>query len=286
MPGAEFNVPGVKACADPCVQSIRFANDQTGYAFGPDAFFMTEDGGRSWAEQSGGAIALETLDNNVIRITANPPSGCPGPCNITASTSAIGSDSWTKAFQAPDLGITTAVLARGGANAYLLLERNTAGGGDARSTLYRSADDGVTWSKSADPCVITDGGEIDSRAIAAGGDNRVTVLCATRQSPQRYNVAWSDDGGAGFGFKPGEIPAEVAPSLLTGDPDTVLVAAGNGMARSTDGGASWQLVEGVTGDIGWVGFESQTVGRAVSADGSTIWTTRDGGATWRAASIG
>jgi photosystem II stability/assembly factor-like uncharacterized protein len=64
------------------------------------------------------------------------------------------------------------------------------------------------------------------------------------------------------------------------------VGAGVGMARCTDGGATWQPIADVTGDIGWVGFESQTVGRAVSADGTTIWTTRDGGASWNRASIG
>jgi photosystem II stability/assembly factor-like uncharacterized protein len=58
------------------------------------------------------------------------------------------------------------------------------------------------------------------------------------------------------------------------------------MARSTDGGLTWQKVTDVTGRISWVGFESQQVGRALSADGTTIWTTRDGGATWRPAAIG
>ncbi|MDT4921692.1 MAG: hypothetical protein QOI15_2594 [Pseudonocardiales bacterium] len=285
MPGAQFNVPGVKACADPCVQSIRFANDQTGYAFGPEAFFMTEDGGRSWAEQSGGALALETLDNNVIRITANPPSGCPGPCNVTASTSAIGSDSWTKAFEAPDVGITTAVLARGDANAYLLLERNTAGGGDARSTLYRSADDGHTWVSSGEPCPqLTN--EDDSIAIAAGGGGRATVLCQDRGSGRGAFVITSDDAGATF-TRRGAALDSGAVSLIAGDPNTVLVAAGaRGLARSTDGWATWRWVSDVSGEIGFVGFESETVGRAVSADGTTIWTTRDGGATWRPAIIG
>ena len=30
----------------------------------------------------------------------------------------------------------------------------------------------------------------------------------------------------------------------------------------------------------WVGFESQTEGRAVTDGGRTIWTTHDGGQTW------
>jgi photosystem II stability/assembly factor-like uncharacterized protein len=285
MPGAEFNVPGVGGCADPCVRNIRFANDDLGYAFGPKAFFMTNDGGKSWQQQPGGALQLETLDNNVIRVTS-PHSGCPGPCDIAVATAAIGSTEWTPADIAVDsIGAGGALLSRGGSHAYLLITRNPAGGGIGTSILYRSSDDGQSWTKSDEPCTVLDAGEVDSTAIAAGGDDRVTLLCTTRQPPQRSNVAWSDDGGANFGIKPGEIPAGVAPTLLTGDPTTVLVAAGYGMARSIDGGHSWQRVDGVNGEVGWVGFESPTVGRAVSADGSTIWTTRDAGATWRPATI-
>jgi photosystem II stability/assembly factor-like uncharacterized protein len=74
--------------------------------------------------------------------------------------------------------------------------------------------------------------------------------------------------------------------MLTGDATTVLVAAGNGLARSTDGGATWHSVLSVAEHIGFVGFESTLVGRAVSADGKTIWTTRDGGGTWAPTTFG
>ena len=63
MPGTEFNVPGeTGGCATRCVQHIRFATDQIGYAFGPHALLMTTDGGLDWTPQSGGADALETLN--------------------------------------------------------------------------------------------------------------------------------------------------------------------------------------------------------------------------------
>jgi photosystem II stability/assembly factor-like uncharacterized protein len=52
------------------------------------------------------------------------------------------------------------------------------------------------------------------------------------------------------------------------------------MRRSTDGGRTWHRIADVTGAISWVGFESQTDGRALSADGNVIWTTHDGGVTW------
>lgn len=287
MPGAQFNVDGVNGCADPCVDHIRFATAQIGYAFGPSAFFMTTDGGDTWHRQPGGAIQLETLDDNVIRVTGTG-SGCPGPCVHGIGTSAVGSSSWTPSgFQPDRSSISDVLLSRGlGGDAYVLLTRNPAGGASvATSTLYRSTDNGRSWHDVGEPCTAQDQ-EVDSEAIAGGAGNRVAALCGTRQAPQHYSVAWSDDAGGHFGMKPGEIPAGVAPRLLTGDPASVLVAAGNGMARSTDGGATWQQITGVTGRIGWVGFQSRQVGRAVSADGTTIWTTRDGGATWRPATIG
>jgi photosystem II stability/assembly factor-like uncharacterized protein len=286
MGGEQFNVTGVKNCADPCVNTIRFATQQIGYAFGPTALFMTTDGGASWQRQKGGALQLETLDSNVIRVTGTS-SGCPGPCIDGIETSAVGSTDWTSSnFHPASSSVNTVLLARGnGGYAYLLVARNPAGGAsDETSTLYRSVDKGLTWRPVGEPCP-QHRQEVDSVSVAGGDEGRAAVLCMTRQAPNRYRVATSTNGGATFADQPGRIP--IAASFLTGDPNTVLVAAGDGgMARSIDGGQTWQPITDVTGAIGWVGFESQQVGRALSADGTTIWTTRDAGATWHRASIG
>jgi hypothetical protein len=285
--GIAFNVPGVSAgCATKCVTNIRFANTDVGYAFGPNAFFMTTDGGSSWQQRPGGALQVETLNQNVIRVTANPASGCPGPCNVRIETAPIGSPTWTPA-RMPDagLGLAGVQLSRGGHDAYLLLTRNPAGGaGSATSTLLASTDNGATWRSLGEPCPQA-GQEVDSTAVAAGGGDRVSVLCMTRQAPNRYTVATSSDAGLRFTPRPGRVPAAIAPGLLTGDPDTVLVAAGSGLARSVDGGRSWRTVPDVTGRVTFVGFESGRVGRAVTDDG-VIWTTHDAGKTWTAVRFG
>jgi hypothetical protein len=286
MPNTPFRVPGITGgCAYPCVSHIRFANDQVGYAFGPKALLMTTDGGASWQQQKGGAILLETLDQNVIRVTSSH-TGCPGPCNVQVQTSGIGSPTWATAkFISPTVGYDVS-LSRGGSDAYLLFTGPIAGGGaqDARSTLYRSTDDGRIWQSANEPCPQIDG-EVDSYAVAAAPDGRVSVLCVHRQAPQRWFVATSTDDGDTFTAQSGTVPAATA-GLLTGDATTVLVTAASGMARSTDGGKTWQSVPDVTGKISFVGFESERVGRAVSADGQTIWTTRDAGKTWSPAAFG
>jgi hypothetical protein len=292
MGGASFDVPGVSGgCAetsDTCVTNIRFADPHDGYAYGPSAFYMTTDGGAHWTHEDGGAIALETFNGTAIRVTAKPPSGCPGPCNVRVETSEDGSTTWTEQLRTDEVGVGGAQLTRGSHNAYLLLTRNPAGGADnERSTLYRSTDDGATWQDMGkDPCPQSGTDEIDSTAISAGGFDRVSVLCMTRQSPQQWHVATAEDAGIQFARQPGPIPSEVAPTLLAGDPDTVLVAAGHGLARSTDGGQTWQVVDDVAGQIKFAGFESQTEGRAVSADGKTIWTTENGGRTWTPTNFG
>jgi photosystem II stability/assembly factor-like uncharacterized protein len=279
-----FNVPGANGCEYPCVANIRFANADVGYAFGANAFFMTTDAGMSWTRESGGALMLETLDQNVIRVTSSG-SGCPSWCDVRVETSAIGSTTWTPAVLGATSGFGVQLSRGGGHNAYLLFLGHIAGGAPhATSVLYRSADDGRTWAKSPEPCPQT-AEEIDSTAIAAGPEDRVSVLCTHRQGLDRWFVATSTDAGAHFTAQPGVVPQAAADGLLAGDPNSVLVAAGVAMARSTDGGQTWQTVTDVTGQVTFVGFESAKVARAIT-DNRLIWTTRDGGQTWTAAALG
>lgn len=284
MGGEIFDVTGVDNCRDGCVQNVRFATAKVGYVYGPKALFMTTDGGRHWSPQPGeGAVALESLNETVVRVTSTG-TGCPGWCNIGVATAPNGSANWTS-VSLPVAGVNsdqTPVLVRGGSDAYLLVSRNPAGGAsNATSTLFVSHDNGQSWRSVGEPCPQV-GGEADSSAVTADGSGQVSVLCTTRQAPQRSFVATSTQAGASgtFAAQAGTVPsAQTQSTLLTGDPATVLVVAGAGLSRSVDGGLSWQPVATVTGSVSFVGFESGTVGRAVTG-GSTIWTTRDAGQTW------
>jgi photosystem II stability/assembly factor-like uncharacterized protein len=289
VPGAAFNVPGGTVCADPCVEHLRFANDKVGYAFGDKALFMTTDGGRTWQLQPGGALALETLNGNVVRVTFSH-GGCPGPCDVGVETAPIGSSTWTRATLPGPVGGNGVAFDRQGDDVYLLSLGHVAGGGnDARSTLFRSTDDGRTWQQLPEPCPQS-AREVDSTAIAAGADGRASVLCLQRNPDYgRMSVAVSGDAGSTW-HDAGALPGQGADRLV-GDPATVLLAAGmvGGAATevmvSHDGGATWQPVKQLH-DVSFVGFESWTVGRAIAANGRQIWTTRDAGRTWHRASFG
>jgi photosystem II stability/assembly factor-like uncharacterized protein len=291
------NVPGVKGCADPCVDHIRFATAKTGYAYGDGyydsgAFLITTDGGKSWQpQQEADVVALETLDGNVIRVTTTAPGCGPPGCTYQVQTAAIGSTQWTThSLTPPAMGETSgAQLVRSGSDAYVLVTMNPAGGANNEtSVLYRSSDDGVSWQRVGEPCQQRGGvnGEVDSTSIAAGGQGRVSVLCVGRMAGTGSFVSVSTDSGAHFTPTSGSVP-RVATEMLVGDPHTVLLAAGGShVYRSADGGASWQAVAGPTGKVTWVGFESTTVGRIVGGDGNTIWTTQDRGEHWTALPLG
>lgn len=284
VPTPPANVP-LRTCAEPCIRNIRFATDRIGYAFGPSALFMTTDGGTSWQRQPGGADALETLDGNVIRVST----GCLPGCPYRVQTAAIGSPSWHPAglpgAQAQmNSGVT---LARTGRNAFVEIYGHVAGGAqNATSVLYASTDDGATWARNGEPCPQVGSGsagsEVDSTAMTSAPDGSITVLCRPRGADTAQFTATSTDAGATF--HPGGVTAlgTLPVGALGAASGSVLLVADGNMLRSTDGGRSFgRLNAGATpGDAMWFGFESATVGRAVSEGGRAVWTTRDAGLTW------
>ncbi|MEO6885765.1 MAG: hypothetical protein ABI232_05680, partial [Jatrophihabitantaceae bacterium] len=291
---AGANVP-LLGCADPCIRGIRFATSKIGYAFGSSALFMTTDGGRSWTRQSGGAVALETLDNNVIRVVTTI-AGCEPPgCTYTIRTAGIGSASWHDVpLLATSGGASTGVaLSRTGQSAVLAVFANAAGGASSETTgVYVSSNDGRSWTARGEPCPQTGGGaagnEVDSSALTTAADGSVTVLCTPRAA-QNGLAFTSTAPSVMSAFAPGSsealtrVGAGPISAIGAASAQVVIAADAGGVYRSVDGGSSFsRLAGGASTPIGaqWIGFESATVGRALSESGATIWTTHDAGLTW------
>ncbi|HET8581651.1 MAG TPA: hypothetical protein VFL65_00250 [Jatrophihabitans sp.] len=296
MPGPAFNVAGVRNCAAPCVQHMRFANDQIGYAYGPHALFMTKDGGLHWTPEKGlGADALETLSGNVIRVSS-AHSGCPGPCDVRITTAPLGSPAWTPVSMPGNLSITSGVaLARTGNSAFLQVVLDANAGGKWSSTFYVSTDNGASWAAHPDPCPAKAGTWYSAQGMTTGADGSVSLLCAGAATSSGKQViltsrdSWSSFAvGAAFGI--GQSGA--VSGLATPNASTALVLGDDGVYRSTNGGTSWTRViedpslSNNSNDDQWCGFETGQIGRCVSGDGNTLWTTRDAGASWTAVTFG
>lgn len=262
----------------PCLSHIRFATDNAGYVFGRNTMSMTTNGGRSWV-QTLGAVALETLDGNVIRVLPTPIGCSPPGCTYTAQTAAIGSTVWhDTGLRATAHGMSTgAALVREGSHAALVVFGHPSGGAsDARSNVYVSFNDGATWGERGEPCQQGPV-ETDTTAITAPGADGVFVILCTRRdaSGEQFVEASKGEGG---GFYPGALMAGMR-SLLAAPTRDDIVVGSPGLSRSADGGRTWtQILR--SGALVWLGFESTTAGAAVSGDGATIYRTTDGGATW------
>lgn len=279
-PAANISIAG--NCKEPCIEHIRFADDKVGYAYGQNALFMTTDGGAHWTRQAGGADALETLSHNVIRVT--DAGNCPPACGYEVWTAPVGASEWQKAQLPGSVNGDSVLLSRTGDAAYLLIRQNPAGGaGSEQSTLLASSDDGRSW-QTRDTTCPQGGGEIDANLMTTADDGSVTLLCTPRLGSGPQFTVTSTDGGSKF--RPGRRQAlgSLPAAALGAASNSVLLVSSDDTYRSIDGGQTWSRL-GVNsgsdpGPVSWIGFENGTVGRAISTDGRTVWTTTDAGSTW------
>jgi len=269
------------------ISNLRFANRLVGYAFGPNAFYLTTDGGASWHQQAGGyAYGLEIVAGSVLRISAQA-AGCEPGCQFRVQRAAIGSDSWQDVPLPSGGRSARAQLAASGSTVVLVTRANTAGGAeDATSVLFTSLDGGTSWQKLGEPCPRAGGGELDTVQATVAPDRSISVLCQPRQSGQAFTMTSTD----GAHFVAGTPPPGADGGLGAGSASDLVVVAQDRFYRSTDSGAHWTAVEpGPPGDT-WIGFESATVGRVLGPrsnggpDGT--WTTTDGGQSWTFHSFG
>jgi photosystem II stability/assembly factor-like uncharacterized protein len=285
------DVPGFEGagCAAPCVRFIRFATPAVGYLFGggrSGALLMTTDGGNHWQRQPGDADALESLDGNVIRVSAG---ACDPPgCRYRAEVSGIGGTSWRPVALPGPVTVTTVgtQLVRTGSRSYLVVYGNPAGGaGSARSVLWTSGDDGAHWTHRGEPCPQTSR-EVDSWRLTSAADGSASVLCQARGGTVQPFTATSTDGGAHF--VPGSRTALGGANIsaFAAASASVLLVSSDDTYRSTDGGRHFARLSAnggsSPGPLGWLGFASGSVGHAISVDRRSLWLTTDGGRSWTA----
>jgi len=137
----------------------------------------------------------------------------------------------------------------------------------AQEGLYRSRDRGRTFSLVSE--------EVGPNVFGLSVTPTGRVLAADPSS----GVHASDDGGRTWKVVLSE-PA-IGVSVSPARPQNVL-ATGRGIFLSPDGGSSWQtilVVEGGFGPVAWAPTDPR-VGYAIGPE-RTLYSTRDGGASWR-----
>jgi hypothetical protein len=172
---------------------VLFTTARDGYLYDP-GLYSTVDGGRHWAQVSGGTVNALVVDGNHILRGVFDHEGCPGPCNEQIQISGPGRSTWTSQPVPAGLGSATGLVltSNGTGTVYALGPANLAQGVRGSSQLVRTTDSGRVWSSLGDPCPAG----LQVEALAAAG-RRVAVLC--RGQDGHSAVAISEDRGSTFG---------------------------------------------------------------------------------------
>jgi photosystem II stability/assembly factor-like uncharacterized protein len=300
IPAPKARLGQTDSCPSACdlVTGLRFATARVGYAFGPNSLFLTTDGGASWQRQPGGsAYSLEIVDGSALRVTGQQPSCAPG-CTFSVQRASLGSSDWHDVALPAGGQQAGAQLAASGRTVVLATFGHTAGGAEsATSVLFTSTDGGASWRKIGEPCVQNASGggpwEVDTVAVTVAPDSSITGLCTERGGAFEHTIT-STDGGAHFTAAPSSLGGGTGSSPLGAASSRILLVGLDPLYRSTDGGGHWQRVDAGgrgPGAVGWIGFESSTVGRVLGLDtgdaigSTTVWTTTDAGRSWTASSF-
>ena len=250
----------VSMAVDPTAVSTVYIGTLTG-------LFRSADGGRTWAATAG-------MPATVVQALAFDPSS---PSTIYAATILLSGRSGA-VFKSTDSGRNWAVAGTTGLNLVALAvdpSRPTTIYGCAQSGVVRSVDGGATWTS------IGAAGSGSYLAIDPGQPSRIYAVTEA-------GFFRGEDGDAALSpirFGPGageEIRAQ-AVTVVPSSPSAVLVAARDGILRSTDGGASWALAEaGGHSNIQAVVVCPLALGSVYAGSRGGVFESSDAGGTWTA----
>lgn len=267
------------------VRSVRFANSQDGWVFGPD-LWATHDGGAHWSavtlpgvSASAAVVALEAVAGSATAAVFDAA--------VEIETSAVGSDSWQKSTTAVPFGagpVPRAQLVVSGSAGWLVeVDRGVVGG----ARVVHGA-----WTAWTPPCA----GRAGDAELAAATGTDLVALCDEGifggNAPPTVAAYVSSNGGNSFAHAGGSVP--ISPAAATRVallmPGRVVVAAGGVLIASNDGARSWTVVYRGSGtsrpeDLG---FTSVDQGVVVETDGAaaTLLMTFDAGRHWAPVAFG
>jgi hypothetical protein len=272
------------------VRHLRFVTPTIGYAYDYSGLLMTVDGGRTWRRQPGMAtFSLEGNRTDVLRVVYD----CNGaPEDVERSTP--GSSRWTPAgaVSPAENASCPAHLLRDGRTRVVAVGYGNTAKPEPRAWIGVSTDAGAHFTRVADPCDAHAGYAL---GVAIAPHGVVAAFCTSyRFDDLGDTTAWltvsTDDGGHwgrphAWADALGPGTTQYFAGIAVASASRILVATTSphvGHASvSQDGGATWSdgAEIGLPYDEAVIGFQDPLTARVTS--GETVFTTRDGGRTWR-----
>ena len=284
---------GLAKSGEPGLTSLQFADKKFGWAYDP-FLEVTRDGGRTWTE-----VPVPGGDARVVQLLAAADatyvvtSGCAigtGVCDdrpLKVWRAPAGKFTGWRQLDLPVAATDRVNLAANGSTMYLLT--NSFAGVPGRLTTVRQGEVRAT-----SPVTCADQDEATISDLAANGGNRVFVLCMAHygQGHSVKTVMVSGDGGRTFRYD--EVPGNrgLAGEVTVAPDGAVMVTTltASEVYNRPALAKSWRVTEDwlengehlhdlvfQTGTTAWL-----VEGDAAYGQDSTLWTTHDAGATWRA----
>jgi hypothetical protein len=288
------------------VSQLRFLNLQDGWAFGP-ALYVTHTGGAHWKQERTSGLrvtSLETADGRAFALFAS----CTG--NTAAYAANCGSfslysspDSGSRWLPVPgptsNLKLPGAVTGQA-ATASLLLAGSTGYLLAPSGQIYSGPLTGAAWTLAgqapAAPGAPGPGGQPAGGLLAAGSLHLYELKATTTTAGDSQDKTFYSSADGGRSWQQAGTPpaAGIATSLAAAQGNLVVLATTEGIEVSTDGGASWKVMQtgppnaraGQRG-FSYVGMTGPQQGVAVPADPMLheVFITTDGGRSWQARPI-
>lgn len=233
--------------------------------------FRSRDGGQSWERLVGGPLPGQAELRSAWVTDLRPLPGQPGAVTALVRSqprrSIDGGRTWVPLPAPPDCA-TTADLFPADPPETLLI-------GGAPATVWRTDDRGRSWQEVADWLTLTDGGERGDYVTCLALDPAGALYVGLESGPllrQTAGGGWQSLGGTDTH----------AVWLDPINPAVILRAdghGGGGVARSTDGGATWTLVA-QPGCVRALASDPHDAWRLYLATRTGVLHSQDGGAHW------
>lgn len=246
------------------IRDLRFADEQNGFAFGPD-LYVTHDGGQSWDRDH----SLPKVDD--LAAAAGRVFAVAGSHLFESKTSGGG---WSPVHLPGDAHVFYGALALHGDDLWVL------GGQKSADTVFHSSNGGASFTSAPSPCDPTLSG-----SLVPASSTVVWAVCATGMAA---GILRSTDGGQHFSSVGGYRSIPNSTRLGARDDDVAFAGpACNGLEEIfANNEPSRTVIRGRCGgdskDWSFVGFTDPGHGFALRGfDNSELWHTIDGGEHWR-----